>query len=133
MSFSKGFLRGSLLGSGIIALSLLAWGIMVLVGLENDTSTDGIFVLSLYVLSFGLGGGALAMLKGDAPTLLQSIVGWSAAISIVVLASAVTAFLSESDRPIERYWGFVSSALLLALLVASGLRVRMKDHKHVAE
>jgi hypothetical protein len=124
MRFSKGFLRGSLLGSGIIALSLLAWGIMVLIGLEKDTSTNGIFVLSLYVLSFGLGGGTVAMLKGDGPTLLQSIVGWSAAISIVVLASAVIAFLSESDRPIEPYWGFVSTVVLLVLLVASGLKVR---------
>ena len=97
---------------------------MVLIGLEKDTSTNGISVLSLYVLSFGLGGGALALLKGDAPTLLQSVLGWGAAISIVVLGSAVIAFLSESDRPIEPYWGLVSSVVLLALLVASGLRVR---------
>jgi hypothetical protein len=126
--FSRGFLRGSLLGSGLIALSLLGCGIMVLVGLEKDTSTNGISLLPLYVLSFGLGGAALAMLKGDAPTLLQSTVAWTAGISIVLVGCAVMAFLSESDRPIEPYWGLGSLVVLVALLVVSALRVRFTPH-----
>jgi hypothetical protein len=130
MMFSKGFLRGSLLGCGFLAIGLVSRAIAILIGLETDKSTSGMSLLPLYVLSFGLGRGAVTLLSGDAPTRIEYVIAWSAAVAIVLAGCGVMASQLNSDRPIDPYLCLCSSAILLALLIASALgrRFRSKDH-----
>jgi hypothetical protein len=67
--FCRGFLQGSLLGFVLLIIGLLSWGIAILVGVEKDTSLGGFSLASLYVLSFGLGGSALVLLRNPTGTL----------------------------------------------------------------
>ena len=130
MKFSKGFLRGSLLACGFLAVGLVTWAIAILIGIETDKSTSGMSLLPLYVLAFGLGGGAVTLLSGDAPTRIESVIAWSAAVAIVLAGCGIMASQLDSDRPIDPYLSLLSSTILLALLIAStsGRRFRSKDH-----
>lgn len=131
--FSKGFVRGSLLGLGLLAFGLLSWGIAILVGLEKDTSTSGISVVPLYVLSFGLGGGAITLLRSDRHTRVESVVAWALAVTIVFVGCCTIALLIESDRPIGPYWGLLSSVILLVLFITSAIGNRVGSTENNAE
>lgn len=128
--FPKGFMCGSLFGCSLVAFGWIGWGIAFLIGLEKDTSMRGVSLIPLYVLSFGLGGAAVAMVRNDTPTRARSLVAWSVAVVVVLVGCGLMAFLLASEKPIESYWGFFSSVILLVLLVASALarKVGSPDH-----
>jgi hypothetical protein len=117
--FCRGFLQGSLLGFVLLIIGLLSWGIAILVGVEKDTSLGGFSLASLYVLSFGLGGSAVVLLRKGRPRWYESIFAWAAATVIVLLGCGVMALLLESGRPIEWFWGAGSTTVLCLLLGAS--------------
>jgi len=124
--FSGGFLRGSLLGCALLAVGLLGWLVAILVGVEKDRSLAGFSLTPLYVLSFGLGGGALALLRKDHPRWYGSAFAWIVASVVVLLGCGIVAFQLESGRPIEWFWG-ASSAMVLSLLLGVSLVGRRKS------
>jgi FtsH-binding integral membrane protein len=113
-----------LLGLALLAVGLVGWCIGILVGVEKDRSLAGISLAFLYVLSFGLGGGVLGLLRRQSSRWRQSVIAWGAAIVIVLLGCGVMTLLLESGRPIEWFWGAGSAAILCALLVISWLQIR---------
>ncbi len=120
--FSKGFLTGSRVGCLLIVVGLLEWGIVTLMGLETThLPNSGLSLLPLYVLSFGLGGGAVTFLRSDAPTWIESLVAWGVAALIVLAGLVVMALLVVSSKPISPYWGALGSMALLALLITTAL------------
>lgn len=122
--FCRGFLQGSLLGVAFLAIGLIGWCVGILVGVEKDRSLAGISLAFLYVLSFGLGGGVLRLLRRQSARWYESIVAWAAAIVIVLLGCDVMALLLESGRTIEWFWGVSSAAILCPLLGISLFQMR---------
>lgn len=123
---SRGFLRGSLLGCAFLAIGLIGWLDAILIGAEKDTSLTGFSLTPLYVLSFGLGGGALALLRKDCPRWYESAFAWAAASVIVLLGCGVMALLLESGQTIEWFWGAGSTVVLCLLLGASLIGMRRR-------
>jgi len=119
--FSKGFLGGSLVGFILLAYGLLAWRIGILIGVEADTSTRGLSVTPLYVLSFGLGGGAITLLEGHRARWVGLVVSWIMGATIVLLGCGIVASLVVFEEPIGAHWGLLSSAILLVLLITSAI------------
>jgi hypothetical protein len=99
--FCTGFDRGSLLGCALLAVGLLSWLVGILLGVEKDTSLTGFSLTPLYLLSFGLAGSALGLLRKGSARWYNSVLGWGAAVVIVLLGCGVMACLLESDRPVE--------------------------------
>ena len=83
--------------------------------------------------SFGLGGGAVTLLRSDKPRWTESLIAWAAAVIIVLVGCCVIAFLVESGRPIEQYWGLLSFFILIALLIVSVLGRRLGSAETKAE
>jgi hypothetical protein len=122
-TFCRGFIRGSLLGCALLAVGLLSWLVGILVGAEKDTSLAGFSLTPLYVLSFGLAGSALGLLRRSPARWYNSVLAWAAAVVIVLLGCSAMAFLLESDKPVDWSWGG-GSALLLGLLLAGSIAGR---------
>lgn len=115
--FGRGFLQGSLLGCALLAFGLLEWLVAILVGAEKDRSLAGFSLTPLYVLSFGLGGGALALLRKDRPRWYESVFAWVVASAIVLSGCSAMAFQLVSGKPVEWFWGAGSSVVLGVILV----------------
>ena len=80
---------------------------------------EGVSLLSLYVLSFGLGGGAVTLLRNSKSKITESVIAWTLATMIVMIGCAVIAGLIDSHEPINVCWGILSSAAFLILFVSS--------------
>lgn len=119
LSFARGFLHGSFLGLALLCAGLVGWVVAILVGAEKDKSLRDLPLMSFYVLSFGLAGGAFRFLGGNYHKWRESIVAALLAGMILIIGCAILAFLSESDRPVEAWWSYVSGAVLLMLFVAA--------------
>ena len=122
--FCRGFLQGSLLSVALLAIGLIGWCVGLLIGFEKDRSLAGISLAFLYVLSFGLGGGVLGLLRRQCARWYESIIAWAAAIVIVLLGCGLMALLLESGRPIEWFWGASSAVILCPLLGLSLFQMR---------
>jgi hypothetical protein len=107
------------LGLLLLLVGLASWGIAILVGVEKDTSLGGISLAPLYVLSFGLSGSALFLLRKDRPRWFESVFAWAVATAVALLGCGVMALLLDSGRPIEWFWGAGSATVLCLLLGAS--------------
>jgi peptidoglycan/LPS O-acetylase OafA/YrhL len=105
------------LGVACLGIGLLGWLTGIAIGVEKNRSLDGFSLTPLYVLSFGLGGGAVALLRKNQLKWYESVVAWIVGSSIVVLGCGVVAFQSEPGKPIEWFWGVGSSLLVGILLV----------------
>ena len=108
----------------LLAIGLFGWGIAILVGIEKERSLAGFSLTPFYVLSFGLAGGALDLLRRERPTWYESVIAWASALVVVLLGCGVMAFLLESGRPIGWVWGASSAAALCALLGLSLFQIR---------
>jgi hypothetical protein len=65
----------------------------------------GFSITPLYVLSFGLGGGALSLLQKDRPRWYGTPFAWAAAVAIVLLGCVVMALMLDSGQTIEWFCG----------------------------
>ena len=117
--FCKGFLQGSLLGCGLVAIGFLSWIVAILAGSEKDISLSGFSIISIYVLSFGLGGGTLCLLRKSHPRWYETVIAWGAASAIVLLGCGVLIFLTQPERPITWFWGVGGSDILFLLFGVS--------------
>lgn len=128
LRFAKGFIQGSLLGSLILVISLIGWLIAILSGIEKPASFNGVSLLPLYILSFGLGGGVLYFLRRERARWYEMAFSYVLALMIVLLGCYILACLLESKSPIELYWG-IGSFTVLSLLFGGSIRVVKKGAK----
>ena len=126
LRFCVGFLQGSMLGFGLLAVGFLGWVFSVWIGWEKDRSLAGFLLVPIYVLSFGLGGGAFGLLRRGDTGWLESVVACTGALTIVLLGCGIIAFLAEAGLRREWYWGAGGLLLLCLLLLFSFTTIRRR-------
>lgn len=115
--FSRGFLCGILVGAAVLTFGLASWGIALVVGVEKDASTEGMSLLPIYVLSFGLGGGVVGMFEaGDKVKSIKSVCAWAFAVIIVLSGCFFMASSVVSRETVDPAWGVISGAALFVLV-----------------
>ena len=110
--FSRSFLGGSLVGAALLTFGLVGWGIAVIAGVDKDDSTQGMSLLPIYVLSFGLGGGVVGIFEADKVKSIKSICAWVFAVIIVLSGCFFIASSVVSREPVDWVWGVSSGAAL---------------------
>ena len=86
----------------------------------------GVSLLSFYVLSFGLAGGTVTLLRNSKSRMMESIIVWALAIIIVMIGCLTIAGLTDSKESINVWWGILSSAAFSVLFVSSAIGIRAK-------
>ena len=113
--FSRGFLVGSLLGSALLVFGLVAGSITHLLvaqlpgdvlAADKDDSTHAMYLLPIYVLVFGLGGGIIMLLEADRILSVRSILAWMVAIAVVLGGCSFIVSLAIIQASVEVTWGW---------------------------
>jgi hypothetical protein len=99
----------------------------MLVGLDEDSSTRGLWASPIYVLSWGAAGSVFALFIGGNPGWVRvALAGMVAVVVMIAGAALLTRFIIE-DRPTEGLWGLMSTAVLLVFAGASWITVKRRN------
>ncbi len=113
--FSRGFLGGSLLASALIVFGLVAGSVTqllvaqlmgVVLAADKDDSTHEMYLLPIYILVFGFGGGIVMLFEADKTLSLRSLLAWMLAIAVVLGGGFFIAGLVISQASVELTWGW---------------------------
>lgn len=113
--FSRGFLVGSLLGSALLVFGLVAGSITHLLvaqlpgdllAANKDESTHEMYLLPIYVLVFGFGGGIIMLLEADRILSVRAILAWMIAIAVVLGGCSFIVSLATIQASVEVTWGW---------------------------
>lgn len=123
--FSWGFLGWSFTAVVLLVLGLFAWRIAILVGVEHDKSFTDLFLIPLYLLSFGLAGGFYYWFRKGNSRWYESALAYGAVFAILFSLGPAGAILLYSGRSVQWFCGGGSAVLFALLAAVSVRRVRM--------
>jgi hypothetical protein len=116
---SRGFLLGALVGAALIAYGMTGYGVAVLLGIERDKSGHGISLLPIYVLSFAVAGGEIAMLRHKSNFHVRTIAAMLLAIVIVFVGIGFMTSFIIAEEPVESWMGIWSVTVLIVMLAGA--------------